>query len=214
MDLSYFQTEVTIVTDGTEEPVLIDKVFNDWKTKDNVDSQVSRGLSLVKIRKTVALVIESEQWNWYYRYKDWEREEPEYTEGSTQYGTFDNEGTFIFDENLLQAAKDEWETRVPTRPPLITPDQWLENYGIPRKLKKAERAKAVDSLKVTVEELTFDANEDSQNRMAREVASADSMEETVKWTLADNSVQEITIGVLKKALREAAVKQSELWNIT
>lgn len=77
---------------------------------------------------------------------------------------------------------------------------------------KAQREQAVSLLRVEVDGLVFDGDEDSQNRMARAVAAADSLLETTEWTLADNTVVTVTVQQLKTACRLAGEEQTRIWN--
>ena len=77
---------------------------------------------------------------------------------------------------------------------------------------KRERQTAVDAITVTVDGMVFDGNEASQNRMARVIASADAMEQTAEWTLANNDVAHVTMGQLKQALALATEAQTAIWN--
>lgn len=79
---------------------------------------------------------------------------------------------------------------------------------------KAERAKAVAAIKVTVGDKVFDGDETSQSRMARalEVAEITKMESTV-WVLADNTVAEVTVAEMKEALSKAMLAMGELWTV-
>ena len=76
---------------------------------------------------------------------------------------------------------------------------------------KASRQLAIDAITVEVGGHIYDGDETSQNRMARVVAAADSLDEVVSWTLADNSMAFVTARELKEALRLAGLKQTEIW---
>lgn len=82
---------------------------------------------------------------------------------------------------------------------------------------KAERAAAVNRITVTVDGMTFDGDETSQERMARTitaaVATGEDMSATTTWVLADNTVAQVSIKQLAKALRLAGEKQTELWTV-
>ena len=78
-------------------------------------------------------------------------------------------------------------------------------------LSKEERAQKVASIVVEVDGMVFDGNENAQQRMARAIAMADSLDETVEWVLHDDSVVTVTIGQLKRACKAANKKQAELW---
>ena len=77
---------------------------------------------------------------------------------------------------------------------------------------KRERQTAVDAITVTVDGMVFDGNEASQNRMARVIASADAMEQTAEWTMANNDVATVTMAQLKQALALATEAQTAIWN--
>ena len=81
---------------------------------------------------------------------------------------------------------------------------------------KAERAEAVSKLVVTVNGKKFDADETSQNRMARVVAGAQALgvdlEKTTQiWVLADNTIAQPTVAQLAQALKLAGEAQTALW---
>jgi hypothetical protein len=77
---------------------------------------------------------------------------------------------------------------------------------------KAIRAAAVAAIVVAVGDKTFDGDEDSQTRMARAILIAQATGlATATWTLADNTVTEVTLAELTQALALAGQKQAELW---
>lgn len=82
---------------------------------------------------------------------------------------------------------------------------------------KAERAGAVSKITVTVDGMTFDGDETSQERMARTitaaVATGEDMSATTTWVLADNTVATVSITQLAQALRAAGEQQTELWTV-
>ena len=75
---------------------------------------------------------------------------------------------------------------------------------------KSARHATVEAITVEVGGRIYDGDETSQNRMARVVAAADSLDDVVSWTLADNSTAFVTARELKEALRLAGLKQTEL----
>ncbi|MFM1691807.1 DUF4376 domain-containing protein [Aeromonas salmonicida] len=77
---------------------------------------------------------------------------------------------------------------------------------------KAGRMERVSVIVVEVDGLRFDGDEDSQNRMARAVAGADLMTETIEWTLADNTVVVVSVQTIKTACRLAGEEQTRIWN--
>lgn len=82
---------------------------------------------------------------------------------------------------------------------------------------KAERATAVSKITVTVDGMTFDGDEVSQERMARTitaaVATGEDMSATTTWVLADNTVAQVSMQQLAQALRAAGEAQTEFWTI-
>lgn len=82
---------------------------------------------------------------------------------------------------------------------------------------KAERAKAVANIKVTVDGMVFDGDETAQTRMGRTIAAAQALgvdsSEKRTWVLADNTVAEPTIAQLAQALKLAGDEQTRLWTV-
>lgn len=82
---------------------------------------------------------------------------------------------------------------------------------------KAERANAVSKITVTVDDMVFDGDEISQERMSRTitaaVATGEDMSAITTWVLADNTVAQVSIKQLAKALRAAGEAQTELWTV-
>ena len=82
---------------------------------------------------------------------------------------------------------------------------------------KAERAAAVSRITVTVDGMTFDGDEVSQERMARTitaaVATGEDMSATTTWVLADNTVAQVSMQQLAQALRAAGEQQTALWTV-
>lgn len=82
---------------------------------------------------------------------------------------------------------------------------------------KAERADAVSKITVTVDDMVFDGDEISQERMSRTitaaVATGENMSATTTWVLADNTVAQVSIKQLAQALRAAGEAQTKLWTV-
>lgn len=82
---------------------------------------------------------------------------------------------------------------------------------------KNVRAQAVSRILVTVDGMVFDGNEIAQERMARTitaaVATGEDMSATTTWVLADNTVAQVSIQQLARALRLAGEQQTELWTV-
>ena len=76
---------------------------------------------------------------------------------------------------------------------------------------KADRATAVAAITVEVDGMVFDGDEKAQERMARAVTMADSLDEETEWVLADNTVAVVTASQLRQACRAAGKTQTVLW---
>ena len=75
---------------------------------------------------------------------------------------------------------------------------------------KAERESQVKQISVTVDDLVFDGDEESQTRMSRRISILKAKQK-VNWKLADNTVAAVTKEQLVAALKLAVQKQDELW---
>ena len=80
---------------------------------------------------------------------------------------------------------------------------------------KTDRAEAVARITVEVDGMVFDGDETAQDRMTRAITMFTSSglppDTTTEWVLADNTVANVTINQLAKALLLAGQKQTELW---
>ena len=79
-------------------------------------------------------------------------------------------------------------------------------------IAKRERAIKVAAIKVEVDGMEFDGDEQAQSRMARAITAAETagLESTV-WVLADNTVATVTKAQLQQALAKAMLAMAELW---
>lgn len=75
---------------------------------------------------------------------------------------------------------------------------------------KADRALAVENIKVTVGDKTFDGDEVSQTHMVQ-AAIVMTDEETTKWVLANNDDVMVTKAELLEALRLAGAERTKIW---
>ena len=88
-------------------------------------------------------------------------------------------------------------------------DKWIE---IERLVKaKSERADYVSKIIVEVDDLMFDGDEVSQDRMARSIIALN-LGEKVQWVLADNTIKMVTRAQLREALRKAGTAQTAIWS--
>jgi len=79
--------------------------------------------------------------------------------------------------------------------------------------KKAEKLERINELTVVLDNgLEFQVDEESQNRIQRAIKFLHLTDENeIKWKMADNTIQLVSVGDLKKALIKAFAKQSEIW---
>ena len=77
---------------------------------------------------------------------------------------------------------------------------------------KVERAEAVSKIVVEVDGYVFDADEVSQQRVARSIVALEDGE-TMPWVLHDNTVAQVTKAQLLQALRLAGEEQTRLWTM-
>lgn len=77
---------------------------------------------------------------------------------------------------------------------------------------KSERAAQVDAITVTIGNHVYQGCELSQGRMARAIAASTSDDDLVEWTLADNTVVDVSAGQLREVLRQAGQRQTAIWN--
>jgi len=85
--------------------------------------------------------------------------------------------------------------------------QELELYKV--KVKESI-LKAIDTMRVEVDNLAYDGNEPSQARMDRAIHTLVG-DETISWRMYDNSIETITQTELGKAMRASGVLMSKLW---
>lgn len=82
-----------------------------------------------------------------------------------------------------------------------------------RSQRKEQRKQNINNITVTtLSGNTFDGDETSQTRMTRAILMMDDIE-TIAWTLANNTVTNVTKAELREALRLAGQRQTELWQL-
>ena len=133
------------------------------------------------------------------------------------------DGSFVVNEGTYHVPHaDEWEKLwdeidgyIKEHPEVVerVSDDPIapERYTTPLDKAKAERARAVAALTVEVDGMVFDGDETAQERMARAVLMANSMDETTEWVLANNTVAVVTAEQLRRACRAAGKAQTTLW---
>ena len=79
-------------------------------------------------------------------------------------------------------------------------------------IAKRERAIKVAAIKVEVDGMIFDGDEQAQSRMARAITAAETAGlESPVWLLADKTVATVTKAQLQQALSKAMLTMAELW---
>ena len=91
----------------------------------------------------------------------------------------------------------------------LTPQDVINNELRNKAIEDAKKYQALETLEVTVNGLTFQANSLSLNSMLRYIAVFD-VQDTVNWKLADDSIQLVTIQTLKDVVKEALVFKQNL----
>lgn len=145
--------------------------------------------------------------------------------GYKLYEDFSEEGRETFEKAQLEMAlaceKNGWcmedgydedgKRYLIINPPYVAPKPTEEEKQAQALADaKRERAKAVDRLTVEVDGMVFDADEVSQQRVARSIVALDD-DETMPWVLYDNTIVQVNKSQLKQVLRLAGQKQCELW---
>lgn len=130
--------------------------------------------------------------------------------------TFDRDGNFGYwpPSGMVEMAGEQ-----PGPAYKAVSGQWVLDDGKAAEVAmteaKTERTDAVSKITVEVDGLVFDGNETSQDRMTRAITMYTSSglppDTTTEWVLADNTVANVTVNQLAKALLLAGQKQSELW---
>lgn len=130
--------------------------------------------------------------------------------------TFDRDGNFGYwpQEGLIEMPGEQ-----PGPAYRAQSGQWVldENKAaeVAMTEAKTDRAEAVSRITVEVDGMVFDGDEKAQDRMARAItmfqASNLPPDTTTEWVLADNTVANVTVNQLAKALLLAGQKQTELW---
>lgn len=97
-------------------------------------------------------------------------------------------------------------------------DELTDEEKAAKKLRLAKLVRSATVAKITVEVdgMTFDGDEESQSRMSRTISSAVAqgadLSTTMRtWVLADNSIAEVSVLQLARALELAGDAQTEAW---
>ena len=101
---------------------------------------------------------------------------------------------------------------LPVGATITRPEKTEQELEVERLVKaKSERADYVSKIIVEVDDMLFDGDETSQDRMARSIIALNDGE-TVQWVLADNTIAQVTKEQLREALRKAGTAQTSIWS--
>lgn len=130
--------------------------------------------------------------------------------------TFDRDGNFGYwsPENTVEMSGEQ-----PGPAYKAVSGQWVfdteKEAEVAMSEAKTDRAEAVARITVEVDGMVFDGDETAQDRMTRAITMFTSSglppDTTTEWVLADNTVANVTVSQLAKALLLAGQKQTELW---
>lgn len=76
---------------------------------------------------------------------------------------------------------------------------------------KTERQNKVDNLEITHNDIIYQGDETSQTRMSRAISVMNDTE-TTEWVAKDNSIQILNKSDLSDILKEAGIRQTQIWN--
>jgi len=180
------------------------KARPETKTQADLDRVIGLGKPQYVLDKFAEMVAIGEQWDWFDEYQDHLIE----VEKITAYN--DNLPVLALGEDGITPvyAQPKELPKEPVRPQVRTGYEVLNPYS--RDLFKKDRSARVTNIKVAVDGMEFDGDEESQTRMARAIVALDEGE-TILWVLADNTASQPTREQLKNALRLAGEVQAEIW---
>ena len=203
-DLNYFYMK-------DDDGVSVLRVRN-TSTGGILEKALLHGSTEERIAEICEGVGELEQWVWYDLYTEWvERRDLLTARAEESVPRTKGRRTGPRDRYTNMDA-EEILSHIPVppiRPEIRTGEMVFMEYA--RSIFVSTRTRKVNHLLVTIDELTFDANEDAQNRMCRAAFGMDEVE-TITWTLHDNSTAEVTRQQLRNALREAGKLTTAVWH--
>lgn len=173
------------------------------KVQADLDRVIGLGKPESVISKFADLVANGIRWDWFDAYLEWQvhvEEVRAYNDDLPVIGQTE-EGEDIY------AEPRELPTE-PVKPVFPTGSEVLAPYV--RELFKKDRSIQVAGIKVTVDGMVFDGDEESQTRMARAIVTLEDGERTL-WVLADNTPATPTKEQLKQALRLSGELQASMW---
>lgn len=205
VDLSYFYETKT---SESGESVLHQRVISHKSLSDILD-MIAQNRQQSAIELHANLFASAEQWGWYDKYQQYLIDLNTANEHNNHLAivSYDDDEQPIF-------AEIKTLPEIPPRPAIRTGHDVLEFLNYYSDKFKAKRSIAVESIKVTVDDMVFDGDEISQTRMSRAILGMKEAGITViKWKLADNTVVDVSVKQLAKAMLLAGQEQTELWGM-
>ena len=77
-------------------------------------------------------------------------------------------------------------------------------------VKKQKRQNIVENIEVTYNDVVYQGDEKSQDRMSRAIVGMDD-DDTIEWTAKDNSKVVLLRSDLKQILRLSGIEQTKVW---
>ena len=118
------------------------------------------------------------------------------------YFRFDVQEIVKEESTIYQYSEANYQTDIETATTIH--NKHLKSYLKPKKVREVEK------LLVTVDNIKFDADEDSQNRMMRNILTMDETD-TVQWITSTDGIVNITKSQLEQALKLAVQNMSSVW---
>lgn len=173
-----------------------------------VDAEyIAKYVNPTAMDKFAAIAVQTEQWEWFKEHAQWSTEAPISPDVEELLEYPEDE---VNPWNIYRELVSLWEDREPVRPEIRTPKQFLEESGLLLTAFKKNREQRLEELTVTIDGYVFNADETSQNRMARSVAAGEAGMSTL-WKLADDSVVRVSWTQLRQALLASGRAQTEIW---
>ena len=91
----------------------------------------------------------------------------------------------------------------------IVKSERVDNFYINSK-KKLSRQEFVNNIEITYNNVVYQGDEKSQDRMSRAIVGMDD-DDTIEWTAKDNSKVTLLRSDLKQILRLAGIEQTKVW---
>lgn len=137
----------------------------------------------------------------------------------------DNRNTVVYNKETKQESKIDYLGKIKEDVTISKPEQfdkwdytqnkWVEDERIKKETEyqnwKTERQNKVDNLEITHNDIIYQGDETSQIRMSRAISVMNDTE-TTEWVAKDNSIQILNKSDLSDILKEAGIRQTQIWN--